>query len=159
MRQYPLVEETHQGVKLVIEDEDDLSRSIPGDPGELFGDVDDSPRVRNIALVMAPASVITGRVTNVFGEPIANGKVQIEMIEMQLRTSKIIISSLNHDWKAEAFAITDDYGYYSLKNLPMSWQKVQLRTEADGYCSDERQFENDGRNKVEGCDFQLIEGD
>lgn len=152
------VEETHQGVKLVIENENDLSRSIPGNPGELYDDPEGDPKVRDIILVMGRANVISGRVADAGGRPIANATVRLGQMEMQLGMNTITISNLDHEWKAAAFAMTDSRGYYNLNNLPISWHKIQVKALARGYSSNEQKFENNGQNIVQGCDFQLVEG-
>ncbi|MHC4620331.1 MAG: carboxypeptidase-like regulatory domain-containing protein [Planctomycetota bacterium] len=154
-----VVEETHQGVKLVINDEQELSASIPGSPGEVFEDSDGGPRVRDIVLVMGPAGVVQGRVTNATGQPIGGATVQVEEIEMALGSNRLTISNLDHEWKAEAFGVTDDQGCYSLKNLPASWTNIKLKAEADGYATGEQDFQNAGGNKLDGCDVQLVEGE
>ncbi len=154
-----VVEQTHHGVKLVVEDEDGLSQGIPGDPGELFGDIDDDPKVRNITLVMGPASTITGRITKTSGEPIANAKVWVEDMQQSLGTNTISISNLGGEWEDKAFAITDNGGYYELNNLPASWDKVQINVMAEGYRTNEQQLTRDGCTVVERSDFELVEGE
>jgi len=151
-----VIEDTHQGVKLVINDEEELSASIPGSPGELFGD---DPRVRDIVLVLGAASVVTGRVTNASGSPIPNAVVRIEELEMQLGKNMLTVSNLDHEWKAEAFAISDNDGYYSLNNLPAAWTTIRLRVDAYGYATGRQIFQNDRGNTVDGYDLQLIEGE
>jgi hypothetical protein len=153
-----VVEQTHQGVKLVINDEEELSASIAGSPGEVYSDSEGGPRVRDIMLVMAPGSVIEGRVTSATGEPIGGATVQIEEIEMALGSNRLIISNLDHEWKAEAFGVTDDQGYYSLRNLPASWTDIKLNAGADGYATARQEFQNAGGNRLDGCDVQLVEG-
>jgi hypothetical protein len=153
-----LIEETHQGVKLVIIDEEELIASIAGSPGEVFSDSEGGPRVRDIMLVMGPGSVLEGQVTSATGEPIGGAMVQVEEIEMALGSNRLTISNLDHEWKAEAFGVTDDQGYYSLKNLPASWTNIILKAEAGGYATAEQDFHNAGGNKLDGCDVQLVEG-
>ncbi|MHC4623110.1 MAG: carboxypeptidase-like regulatory domain-containing protein [Planctomycetota bacterium] len=154
-----VVEETHQGVELVISDEEELNKSIPGSGGELFGDLEDDPRVRDIVLVMGPAGMVKGRVTNAAGQPIGGATVQVEEIEMALGSNRLTISNLDHEWKAEAFGVTNDQGYYNLKNLPGSWTNIKLKAEADGYATVQQDFQNAGGNKLDGCDMQLVEGE
>jgi hypothetical protein len=155
--QYPLTEETHQGVKLVVEDENDLAQYVPGNPGRLE-DPDGSPTVHDIVLVMGPATVITGRVTGANGSAVAGATVSIDQLQMQLGTSSLTISELDHEWKAEAFAVTDAQGFYQLNNLPASWSNIKLKAEADGYATARQEFQNAGGNKLDGCDVQLVEG-
>jgi len=152
------VEETHQGVKLVIKDDNDLSQSIPGNPGELYHDAEGALRVRDIILVMGQANVISGRVTDADGRLIANATVRLEQMEIQLGVNTITISELDREWKAAAFAMTDSRGHYSLNNLPISWHKIHIKALARGYSSNEQEFENNGQNIVQGCDLQLVEG-
>jgi protocatechuate 3,4-dioxygenase beta subunit len=149
-----VIEETHQGVKLVVEDENDLAQYVPGDPGRLE-DPDGSPTVHDIVLVMGPATVITGRVTGADGSAVAGATVSIDQLQMQLGTSSLTVSELDHDWKAEAFAVTDAQGYYQLNNLPASWTTIELEAEADGYATAQQEFQNAGGNKLDGCDMQL----
>jgi len=150
------VEETHQGVKLAIESESDLSRSIPGNPGELYNEPDDDIKVRNIVLIMGPASIITGRVTDTTGRPIANAVVQLEMIELQLGVNTITVSELNDEWKGQIIAITDNGGHYILGNLPACWRKAHVTARSDNYRRSERLLANAGQNTA--SDFQLTEG-
>jgi hypothetical protein len=159
MQEYPLVEETHQGVRLDIEDEDDLARDIPGDPGELFGDLEDDPKVRDIVLAMGPAGVITGRVADANGTPVAGATVRIVEWTMQLGTSTLTINNLDHEWKADAYAVTDNYGNYQLGNLPISWTSIQLRALLEDYGSGQAEYQGNGSNIVSGCDIQLLEGE
>lgn len=105
---------------------------------------------------MEPASVIDGRVVNIFNQPIGNVRIQVEMIEMQLGMNMVAIGNLDHEWKADAFAISDKNGYYRLRNLPMSWQKIQLRAEAQNYQSNRREFRNSKLGDTKVCNFQLI---
>jgi hypothetical protein len=156
--QYPLTEETHQGVELVVEDENDLALYIPGDPGRLE-DPDGSPTVRDIVLVMGPATVITGRVTDADGSAVAGATVSIDRLQMQLGTNSLTVSELDHGWKAEAFAVTDAQGYYQLNNLPASWTNIKLKAQADGYATAQQEFQNAGGNKLDGCDVQLVEAE
>ncbi|MHC4641048.1 MAG: FG-GAP-like repeat-containing protein [Planctomycetota bacterium] len=159
MSEATVVEQTYHGVKLVVENEDGLSRGIPGDPGELFGDIDDEPKVRNITLVMGPASTLAGRITKTSGEPIANAKVWVEDMQQSIGTNIISISNLGGEWQDKAFAITDNGGYYELNNLPASWDKVYINVMADGYRTDEQQLARDERTVVERCDFELVAGE
>ncbi|MHC4648831.1 MAG: LamG-like jellyroll fold domain-containing protein, partial [Planctomycetota bacterium] len=154
----PSVEESVQGVKLVIEDENNLAQYVPGDPGELIEESDSGPIVQDIVLVMGPASVLKGWVTNASGEPIAGATVQVAEMEIGLGSNKLSISNLDHDWKAEAFALTDSEGCYQLSNLPVAWSNIALKADADGYAARGRAFKNDGGNTLDGCDFKLEEG-
>ena len=143
---------------LVVEDENDLAQYIPGDPGRLE-DPDGSPTVHDIVLVMGPAGVISGRVTDANGSAVAGAKVSIDQLQMQLGKNTLTISELDHDWKAEAFAVTDAQGYYQLNNLPVSWTNIKLKVEADGCATARQDFQNAGGNKLDGCNMQLVEHD
>jgi protocatechuate 3,4-dioxygenase beta subunit len=156
--QYPITEQTHQGVKLLIEDENDLAQYIHGNPGRLENP-NGSPTVHDIVLVMGSAGVITGRVTDANGSAVAGAKVSIDQLQMQLGTNSLTISELDHDWKAEAFAVTDAQGYYQLNNLPASWTTIKLKAQADGYAAARQEFQNAGGNKLDGCDAQLVEAE
>jgi protocatechuate 3,4-dioxygenase beta subunit len=153
-----VIEETHQGVKLVIEDENDLARYIAGNPGRLE-DPNGSPTVHAIVLVTGPAGVITGWVSDANGSAVADAKVSIDQLQMQLGKNTLTISNLNHEWKAEAFAVTDAQGYYQLNNLPASWTNITLKAEADGYATAQQDFQNAGGNRLDGCDVQLVQGE
>jgi hypothetical protein len=152
-------EETHQGVKLIIEDEDDFGQNLPGDPGEIIEVAEGGSIVEDIVLEMGPANVITGRVTDAIGLAVANATVSIDQLQMQLGTSSLIINKLDYDWKAEAFAVTDSQGYYQLNNLPISWTTIKLKVNGDGYATGQQEFENDGRSDVKGCDLELVKGE
>jgi hypothetical protein len=107
---------------------------------------------------MGPAGVITGRVTDGDGAAVAGATVKIDELTMQLGTNTLTVSNLDHEWKAEAFAVTDDYGNYQLGNLPISWTSIRLKARLEGYGSGEAQYQGSGSNIVSGCDVELIEG-
>ncbi|MHC4527876.1 MAG: carboxypeptidase-like regulatory domain-containing protein [Planctomycetota bacterium] len=159
---YGVLELTERGVelvKLVIRDEDELNESIAGNTGEFFSDLQADPQVRDIVLVMEQGSSITGWVNNSFGEPIVNASVGIERLEMQLGSNRIFVYNLlSHDWKGVPFAVTDDQGNYSLKNLPACWDRIQLKAVAAGHVANEGQFESDGHSITDACTFQLRQG-
>jgi len=156
----PSIERTHQGVKLVIEDEDELARLIPGGPGEVFGeDISDDPMVRDIMLIMGPASVIRGRVTDSAGNPVADATVWVSELEIPLGKNRLFVESLGSEWKHRAFAVTNANGRYEIGNLPASWDKVELRVrDGDGFVG-EASYQGQAGNVVEGCDIALTEGE
>ncbi|MHC4214362.1 MAG: LamG-like jellyroll fold domain-containing protein [Planctomycetota bacterium] len=156
-----LIEESHQGVKLIIEDEDEdnFAQNLPGDPGEIVEEPESGPIVENIVLEMGPANVVTGRVTDANGLAVTNATVSIDQMEMRFGKSLLIISNLDYDWKSEAFAVTDSDGNYQLNNLPISWTTITLKVNVDGYATDRQEFQNNGQSDVTGCDLQLVEGD
>jgi hypothetical protein len=154
-----VIERTYHGVELLIEDESLLAESIPGDPGELFGDVIDEPKVRNIKLVMDDASTITGRITNASKEPIANATVLIEEMKHYIGVNTIAVRNLGGELEDKAYAMTDNGGYFELNNLPAHWDNVQMKVMAGGYRTVEKEFERGGRTAVEGCDFELVAGE
>ncbi|MHC4694232.1 MAG: FG-GAP-like repeat-containing protein, partial [Planctomycetota bacterium] len=155
----PKVERTHHGVDLLFEDDRVLAENIPGDPGELFGDIDDEPKVRNIKLVMGEASTITGRITNASSEPIANATILIEEMKQHIGINTIAVRNLGSELEDKAFAITDSGGYFELNNLPANWDNVQVKVTSRGYRTVEKEFERGGRTVVEGCDFELVAGE
>ena len=154
-----LIEENCEGVKLIIEDEDDFAQNLPGNPGEIIEEPQGGPVVENIVLEMGPANVVTGRVTDANGLAVANATVSIDQMEMQFGKSSLIISNLDYDWKAEAFAVTDSDGNYQLNNLPISWSTITLKVNADGYATGQKEFKNDGRSDVKDCDLELVKGE
>jgi len=154
-----VVERTHHGVELLFEDDSVLAENIPGDPGELFGDIDDEPKVRNIKLVMDDASTITGRITNTSSEPIANATVLIEEMKQYIGVNTIAVRNLGGELEDKAFAITDSGGYFELNNLPARWDNVRMKVKVDGYRTMEKEFEHGGRTVVDGCDFELVAGE
>jgi hypothetical protein len=155
----PVVERTHHGVELLFEDDSVLAESIPGDPGELFGNVDDEPKVRNITLVMDTASTINGRITNASNEPIANATVSIEEMKQHIGINTIAVRNLGGELEDKAYAMTDNGGYFELNNLPAHWDNVQIKVRISGYKTVEKEFELSGRTTIEGCDFELIDGE
>jgi hypothetical protein len=156
--EYPIVERTHQGVDLIVEDEDELAQMLAGDLGQFSTDIDGNPKVKNIVLVMGPGSVITGRVTNDFDEPVSNATVWIEKLEIHLGINRLIVGGLGSEWQGKAFAVTDNDGYYELTNLPVPLKKIELKAKANGYAIAQQEFESNGSDLIEGCNLQLIEG-
>ncbi|MHC4545485.1 MAG: LamG-like jellyroll fold domain-containing protein, partial [Planctomycetota bacterium] len=155
----PVVERTHHGVELLIEDDSVLVESIPGDPGELFGNIDYEPKVRGITLVMETASTINGRIMNDSSEPIANATVLIEEMKQHIGGNIIVVRNLGGELEDKAFAMTDNGGYFELNNLPAHWDKVQMKVKVGGYRTVEKEFERGRRTAVEGCDFELVAGE
>ena len=153
------LERTHHGVELEIEDDGLLSENIPGHPGELFGDIDDEPKVRDITLVMETASSITGRITNASGEPIANATVLVDEMQQYVGTNTIRVRNLGSELEDKAFAMTDNGGYYELGNLPGNWDSVQIKVKAEGYRTGEQELTRDGSNIVQDGNLELVEGE
>lgn len=152
---------------LIINDEKGFAKCIPGDPGELYGGGGerDPNKVRDIILIMAPGSVITGQVTSSVGDPVANAAITLEEMEIESGKNKVVLRSLGsknkRSWRA--FAVTDYEGYYELHNLPAFWDEVTLRVEADGYNAQELKIKEPGADVapdepqiVEGCHIQLV---
>lgn len=189
MLEYPLVEQTFRfdddgGVKLVVDDEDELGEGIPGDAGELIGGkyFDKDPNkdwgvdfdgarpawphtAQDILLVMTPGSVISGRITNASGQPIGNAIVYLKEMEIRLGKNEVFLDSLGSKSKKQshAFALTDYDGRYSLTNLPPSWDKVKLEVKADGCETGELKIKGLGGGDIpeepqiiEGCHIQLV---
>jgi len=162
------------GVVIVLLEEQALRAFIPPDPGTMaFKGQDDScpSKVTNMLLTMRPASVITGRITNRAGHPIANAVVRLNQIEVAVGENDItiitlgrtdreraILSSLSpgdsREVGARVFAVTDEDGCYTLGNLPNVWHRARLEARADGYVQISKTILHD-----EGNDFTLIEAD
>lgn len=150
----------------VTGDESGLRKLIRGQPGEIvfkrtkdiFKDGDDTRRawgVRGIVLEMAPASVITGRVTDSTGQPIRNARIQIGHIDIRSGWNRVHIGNTGAPGDDEqAFAHTDDKGHYTLGSLPRPWTEVSLRASAVGYATVERRLE-----PGESGDFELVKAD
>jgi protocatechuate 3,4-dioxygenase beta subunit len=162
------------GVDIHLVEEKGLLEFIPADPGRMIfkNEADRYPsEVRDMVLQMGPASVITGRVVDREGRPIANAVVWIEYMvigvaENEIRIANLgntakereIISSMDNEEYEEiemrAFARTDNDGHYELGNLPDVWYRVRLEVKADGYVSEGRRISQEER-----CDFMLPRGD
>jgi hypothetical protein len=173
MLEYPLVEEGSAG-KLVIHNENGLPRIISGDPGKVLADADYDPnddddfiahaKVVDVVLVLGPASVITGRVTDASDKPIANAIVRIEEMEIETGDNTITIEDLGRDNKKSwVFAVTDSDGRYRLNNLPASWKQVQLEVAARGFEGGELRLRGPGGGRIpdepqviDNCDVQLF---
>jgi hypothetical protein len=148
--------ELEQGgeVDIVLADEKTLREFIPPNPGTMvFAKEDDSypSEVRDIVLKMRPASVITGRVTDREGEPIAHAPIWLEFMEIAVGENEIwvsklgctekennIFSSLSSDDAEEVahrlpLGMTDENGRYTLGNVPDVWYRAYLAVKADGY--------------------------
>jgi len=158
-------------VDIVLVDERKLLEFIPHDPGKMIfkNETDLNPsEVRDIVLKMAPASVITGRITDHVDIPIANAIVKIEYIkivvgenEIEIRDlgrmdkEKEMISSLNVDGlRSKTFTVTDKNGFYALANLPDVWHKARLEVKADGYVTEAKEIFQEER-----CNFTLLRAD
>ena len=152
-------ERTHQGVRLVINDEDELSQYIPGSPGQVLEDSDENPIVRNIvlAMVFGHAGIITGRMSH-GGSPIEQATVELEMLEMRLGSNTLTITELDKEWKVRAWSTAgaDNRGVYLLGNLPPCWSKARLVARAPGYAGSRLIIAKTG--DVTTCDFQLVPG-
>ena len=158
-------------VDIVLVDERKLLEFIPHDPGKMIfkNETDLNPsEVRDIVLKIAPASVITGRITDHVDIPIANAIVKIEYIkivvgenEIEIRDlgrmdkEKEMISSLNVDGlRSKTFTVTDKNGFYALANLPDVWHKARLEVKADGYVTEAKEIFQEER-----CNFTLLRAD
>ena len=160
-------------VYIRLADEKQLNDFIPGESGRMiFRDEDDRKpsEVRDIVLEMAPASVVTGRITNQEGKPIEGAVIWVDYMEIAVGNNKIdirdlgstaqdkeTISSLNLEdigLEGRAFTITDKDGRYALANLPDVWHTIRLETKAEGYLSEARRFFQE-----QECDFTLARGD
>jgi outer membrane lipoprotein-sorting protein len=157
-------------VTIIVADEKKLFEFIPGEPPNMiFKKITDSRpiEIRDIVLKMAPASVITGRITDRAGKPIANAVVWIERMAIsvgeneidihnmgQTEKEKEMVSSLNiDDIREKSFAVTDKNGYYSLANLPNVWHRIRLEVKVDGYVTEAKEIFQ------EECDFTLLRAD
>ncbi|MHC4584614.1 MAG: hypothetical protein ACYS3N_08775 [Planctomycetota bacterium] len=162
--------ERGSNVTIILADEKKLLEFIPGEPPKMIfkNEADGNPsQVRDIVLKMAPASTITGRITDRASKPIANAVIWIEYIEIsdgeneinirdmgQTEKEKEMVSSLNiDDIREKSFAVTDKNGYYSLAHLPDVWYKARLEVKADGYVSEAKEIFQ------EECDFTLYRAD
>jgi outer membrane lipoprotein-sorting protein len=160
-------------VYIRLADERQLIDFIPGEPGRMiFKDEDDrSPsEVRDIVLETAPASVITGRITNQEGKPIEGAVVWVDRMDVAVGRNQIdirdigstaqdkeTISSLNLEdirLEGKAFTITDKDGRYALGNIPDVWHTIRLEIKAEGYLSEAKRFFQE-----QACDFTLARGD
>lgn len=166
--------EWNEGLTLFIWDEKKLRPSIPPDPGRIvFEDGPDGRpiEVRDMILNMRPAVVITGRVTDRAGRPIANAVVWIEQMDINVSGNVIdieffgntaqensIISSLDPvvsgKVDTKVFVITDADGRYSLSHIPNERDDFLLKAWAKGMALGSREVE--GENVV---DFTLVEED
>jgi protocatechuate 3,4-dioxygenase beta subunit len=155
-------------VDIHLVDEKKLMEFIPGEPPKMIfnNETDRNPsQIMDIVLKMAPASTITGRITDRANKPIANAVVWIERMaiavgknEIDIRnmgqTEKEKASSLNiDDIRDKNFAVTDKNGYYSLAHLPDVWYRARLEVKADGYVAEAKEIFQ------EECDFTLLRAD
>jgi hypothetical protein len=160
------------GVDIQLVDEKKLIEFIPGGPGKIVfeKETDRYPsEVTDIVLQMGPASVITGRIVDQGGRPIANTIVWIDHMEIAVGENEIEIRDFRHTAKERAilpsidyeefdeierktFAVTDKDGCYEIGHLPDVWYCVRLEARADGYVSEAREI-----FQPEGADFSLFE--
>ena len=159
-------------VTIILADEKKLLDFIPGEPPKMIfnNEADRHPsQVRDIVLKMAPASTITGRITDRMGKAIVNAVVWIDRIHIAVGENEIeilnmgktdkekeLISSLNledHEVERKNFAVTDKNGYYSFSHLPDVWYKARLEVKADGYVTEDKEIFQ------EECDFALLRAD
>ena len=120
------IEETHQGVKLKIEDENDLFQNIPGVPGKLSHKTNNNLIVKDIILIMGQAGVISGQIKNVDGQPVSGAIVRADQLNMKLGLNELIVNNFEPVWKPGPECMTDDHGYYILTNIPSCWKEVTL---------------------------------
>jgi len=149
------VEETHQGVVLTIENENEFRENLPGSPGRFGGngDMGGSPQIADVVLVSGPASMITGRITDANGVPVARALVLVESLELQIGSSKLKVMELDEQWKAGFLTGTDDHGCYRLGHLPSSWTQATLLVRAEGYGPAQQPALASGRDTT--CDIVL----
>jgi hypothetical protein len=155
-----------EGLQMSLSETDKLNEHLPGKPGDLIfrNETDSYPySIENVLLEMAPADIITGRVTNTTGVPIAEVTVWIDRMQMLLGKNLIDISNLgclnkdkdialSPELDRKIFTLTDENGYYEFTNLPNEWSKVWLNAKADGYPTETMEF-----YPQEYYDFELIE--
>jgi uncharacterized GH25 family protein len=108
-----------------------------------------------IILVKAPANVITGKITNTNGTPLANATVQIEMIQLQLGSNTLNVEDLDNEWKAGFSAVTDSKGNYILGHLPSFWSQAALDVQVEGYKAGMQSISKTGQNTL--CDITITE--
>lgn len=149
-------ERTNDGVELVIVNEDELSSFIPDAPGEIYED-DNGTKVSDIALVMGPASVISGKVVDIAGQPVTGAVVQIATLKMQLGTNTLTVSEFDEEWRSSAFSVTDNQGCYTIANLPNCWCEVRLKVYATGLATTSQFVTKAGEDTI--WDIQLDEDD
>ncbi len=155
--EYPKTEETHQGVELIIEDENDLFINTHGVPGD-FLDIDGDINVENIVLVMEPAGVISGQIKGIQGQPLAGAVVRVEELHMQLSLNELIVRNFDKDWKPGPECVTDYQGYYTLTNIPNCWTEAHLTIiESQGHIETYQIITNKGENTI--WNIQLSETD
>jgi hypothetical protein len=158
------------GADIQLVDEKKLLDFIPADPGKMVfrNEADRYPsEVRDMVLQMGPASVITGRVVDREGRPIADAVVWVEHMVIGVGENEISVSSLGNTAKerefisseeredfqeieGKAFAGMNADGHYALGNLPDVWYRVRLEARADGYVGEAREI-----FQPEGADFSL----
>ena len=162
------------GIDIHLVDEKSLRDFLPPDPGAMvFRDATDRypSEVSDIVLTMRPARVITGRITDREGRPIANAPVWMQSMEITAGENEIwvhelgrtdeeeeVLSSLGSDASEEVghgvLALTDGDGRYVLGSLPDVWHRARLEIMATGYVKIATTiFRN------EGNDFTLTAGD
>jgi Carboxypeptidase regulatory-like domain len=151
------VEQTHQGVALTIEDEDDFQENLPGSPGRLGDDgaMGGNPQIADVVLVTGPASAITGQVTDTNGIPLAEALVTVATLELQIGSNRLTVTELDDEWKAGFLASTDASGRYTVGHLPSSWTQATLVAQAQGYGQTQQLVLNAGQDTT--CDIMMAE--
>ena len=162
------------GIDIHLMDKKSLQDFIPPDPDTMvFKDEADRypSEVKDIVLTMRPARVITGRITDREGRPIAHALVWMQSMEFAAGENRIWVHELGRTDEEEALlsflspadsseigrgvpALTDGDGCYILGSLPDVWNRARLETKADGYAKVAKMiFQN------EGNDFRLAQAD
>lgn len=152
------VEQTHQGVVLTIENEDDFHENLLGSPGHLGDDghMAGNPQIADVVLVAGPAGTITGQVTDANGVAMAEALVMVATLELQIGSNGLTVAELDEEWKAGFLAGTDDNGRYSLGHLPSSWTQATLVVRIQGYEQTQQVVLNAGQDTT--CDIMIAEG-
>ncbi len=152
------VEQTHQGVALTLESEDDFRENLPGNPGHFGGDGDmeGNPQIAGVVLVTGPAGAITGQVTDANGVAMAQALVMVATLELQIGSNRLTVMELDEEWKAGFLAGTDDNGRYRLGHLPSSWTQATLVVRTQGYEQTQQVVLNAGQDTT--CDIMMAEG-
>ena len=167
--------EQSSDVVIVLADGKTLRRFIPPDPGTpVFANPNDShpSGVRDIVLKMQPANVVTGRITDREGRPVADALVSLGLMEIAVGENEIYVHRLGRTEEEEnllsllnpedaeevrnrlAFALTDENGRYTLGHLPAVWHRTYLDAKADGYVNVGKTIFQD-----EGNDLRLTAAD
>lgn len=151
----------------LIRDEKVLFTDIGGEPGEIvFQEIDDSRvpfGLRGVLLQMGPATVISGRVTDEAGKPVANAKVWVDRVRIQFgkgRNKVYIRTTGDLSGEDKACAFTDANGHYELTSIINPWRheladteevwsRIDLEIEGDGYTESKSLFQQ------QRCDFNL----